>query len=66
MEIIVSLVSEMEKKQSGSLLGMEGSTPADSKPLTPNPTEATLLQANPTRCAILYRVILQAAASFLK
>jgi hypothetical protein len=65
-QVIISLVPEMEKKCSGTLLRLRGQIPVDSKALTPTPNEATLLQANPMRRAMRYRVILQAAALFLK
>jgi hypothetical protein len=48
------------------MLQLKGKTPFDSKAFTPTSTEATVLQAKPMRHAMRYRVISQAAASFLK
>jgi hypothetical protein len=48
------------------MLRLRGQTPFDSKAFTPTTTEATVIQANPMRRAMRYRVILQAVASFLK
>jgi hypothetical protein len=62
IEVIVSLVLEVEKKYSGSQLRL---ITVYSKEFTPIPTKATLLQANPVRRAIRYRLILQVEASFL-
>jgi L-rhamnose isomerase len=59
IEVIVSLVSEIENIYSGTLV-------VDLKALTPTRTEATLLRANQMRGATRYRVILRAAASYLK
>jgi len=66
IEFIFSLTSLMENKYSGTLLLLKGYIPVDSKSLTHSLTEVNLLQANPIRHTMRYRVILQAAASFLK
>jgi L-rhamnose isomerase len=59
IEVIVSLVSEIENIYSGTLM-------VDLKAITPTRTEATLLRGNQMRSATRYRVILRAAASYLK
>jgi hypothetical protein len=46
--------------------GLKDKHPLIQKHLHPTTTETTVLQANPMRRAMRYRVILQAAASFLK
>jgi hypothetical protein len=66
IEFILSLVSLMENKYSGSLLLLKGYNRFDSKQLTLSPTEANVLQANPIRRAVRYRVISQAAALFFE
>jgi hypothetical protein len=43
IEVIVSLVSEMDNKYIDALLGLKGSIPVHSKALTSRPTEANLL-----------------------
>lgn len=48
-EVIAQEVSEMEDKYSATMLRLEGYVPVGSKALTPTPTVATLLQANPKR-----------------
>jgi hypothetical protein len=48
------------------MLRLKGQTLFDSKAFTPTTTEATVIQANPMRRAMRYRVILQVAASFSK
>jgi hypothetical protein len=47
IKIIISLVSEMEKKYSGTLMRFKGKIPVDSKALTSTPMEAALFQARP-------------------
>lgn len=59
IEVIVSLVSEMENIYSDTLA-------VDLKTLAPTRTETTLVQANQMRSATRYRLILRATASFLK
>jgi hypothetical protein len=52
IKVTVSLVSEMEKKYSGTLMQFKGKIPVDSKALISTPLEAALFQANPMRRAI--------------
>ena len=66
IEFILPLASLMEKKYSGAMLLLKGYIPVDSKSLIHPLTESNVLQANPIRRAMRYRVILQAVASFLK
>jgi len=56
----------MENKYSGTELRLKGQIPVDSKALIPTPAETALIQANPVRRTMRYRVILHAGASFLK
>ena len=66
IEFVLSLASLMENKHLGILLLLKGYIPVDSKSLTNPLTETNVLQTNPIRRVMRYRVILQAAASFLK